>query len=112
VDRDIVHPADPNTPWEETLRALDELVRSGKILYVGASPIDGWQFAKTLHASDAHGRTRFIRMQNRDNRVYREEDREMLPLCADEGASRPGTRSPGAVWPAAGTRPPTVWPLT
>ncbi len=69
----------------DTLEALHDVVKRGKARYVGASSMYAWQFATMLHASDAHGRTRFVSMQNYVNLLYREEEREMLPLCAAKG---------------------------
>ncbi len=85
VDLYQIHRFDPHTPIEETLRALDDVVRAGKALYIGASSMFAYQFAKMLHASDANGLARFVTMQNHYNLVYREEEREMLPLCREEG---------------------------
>jgi aryl-alcohol dehydrogenase (NADP+) len=85
VDLYQIHRFDPNTPVEETLRALDDIVRSGKARYVGASSMSAWQFARMLYTADRHGWTRFVSMQNHYNLVYREEEREMLPLCRAEG---------------------------
>lgn len=85
VDLYQIHRFDPLTPVEETLGALDDVVRAGKARYIGASSMWAWQFAKMLHASDSHGYARFVSMQNHYNLLYREEEREMLPLCADEG---------------------------
>ena len=85
VDLYQIHRFDYHTPIEETLRALDDIVRAGKALYIGASCMYAWQFAKMLAASDAHGLARFVTMQNHYNLVYREEEREMLPLCREEG---------------------------
>jgi aryl-alcohol dehydrogenase (NADP+) len=85
VDLYQIHRFDPYTPIEETLCALHDLVRAGKVRYLGASSMSAWQFAKMLYTADLHGWTRFISMQNHYNLVYREEEREMLPLCADEG---------------------------
>src|SRR5213075_578727 len=70
---------------EETLQALDDIVRAGKALYIGASSMHAWQFARMLYKSDALGLARFATMQNHYNLVYREEEREMLPLCREEG---------------------------
>jgi aryl-alcohol dehydrogenase-like predicted oxidoreductase len=80
-----IHRLDPATPFEETLEALHDLVKSGKVLYVGASSMFAWQFAKMLNLAGARGWTRFVSMQNHYNLVYREEEREMIPLCIDEG---------------------------
>ena len=85
VDLYQIHRFDPHTPIEETMQALDDVVRSGKALYLGASSMYAYQFAKMLHTSDAHGLARFVTMQNHYNLVYREEEREMLPLCREEG---------------------------
>jgi aryl-alcohol dehydrogenase-like predicted oxidoreductase len=85
VDLYQIHRWDTETPIEETLRALDDIVRSGKARYIGASSTMAWQFAKALHLADRHGWTRFVSMQNHYNLVYREEEREMLPLCREEG---------------------------
>ena len=85
VDLYQIHRFDPATPIEETLEALDAVVRSGKALAIGASSMFAWQLAKMLNASDRHGWARFITMQNHYNLVYREEEREMNPLCHDEG---------------------------
>jgi 1-deoxyxylulose-5-phosphate synthase len=76
---------DRETPIEETLSALHDIVRSGKARYIGASSMAAWQFAKSLYLADRHGWTRFVSMQNHYNLVYREEEREMLPLCREEG---------------------------
>src|SRR5262249_57418206 len=78
------HRFDPETPIEETLEALDDVVRAGKARYLGASSMFAWQFATMLHAADARGWTRFVTMQNHYNLVYREEEREMMPLCRAE----------------------------
>ena len=85
VDLYQVHRWDDETPIEETLSALHDLVKSGKVRYIGASSMYAWQFAKALYLADLHGWTRFISMQNHLNLVYREEEREMLPLCLDQG---------------------------
>jgi aryl-alcohol dehydrogenase (NADP+) len=84
VDLYQIHRFDYETPIEETLDALDEVVKSGKALYIGASSMFAWQFAKMLAKSDALGLSRFVTMQNHYNLVYREEEREMIPLCLDE----------------------------
>ena len=80
-----IHRWDYDTPIEETLGALDDLVRSGKVRYLGASSMFAWQFAQALAVSERHGWARFDAMQNHLNLLYREEEREMLPLCADQG---------------------------
>ena len=85
VDLYQIHRFDFSTPIEETLCALHDIVRAGKARYIGASSMSAWQFAKMLYTSDRHGWTRFTSMQNHYNLVYREEEREMLPLCREEG---------------------------
>jgi aryl-alcohol dehydrogenase (NADP+) len=85
VDLYQIHRWDPSTPIEETLSTLHDIVRAGKARYIGASSMMGWQFAKALYLADRHGWTRFVSMQNHYNLVYREEEREMLPLCREEG---------------------------
>ena len=85
IDLYQIHRHDPDTPWEETLAALHDLVKSGKVRYIGASSMYAWQFAKSLYLADLRGWTRFISMQDHYNLVYREEEREMLPLCQAEG---------------------------
>jgi len=85
VDLYQIHRFDYNTPIEETLEALDDVVRAGKALYIGASSMFAWRLQKMLHASDTLGLSRFVTMQNHYNLVYREEEREMIPLCKDQG---------------------------
>ena len=85
VDLYQIHRFDYSTPVEETLAALNEVVRAGKALYIGASSMYAWQFQRMLHASDKGGLARFVTMQNHYNLVYREEEREMIPLCRAEG---------------------------
>lgn len=85
VDLYQIHRFDPETPLEETIEALDAVVRSGKARYVGASSMYAWQFAKYLSLQESAGAARFVSMQNFYNLVYREEEREMLPLCRDAG---------------------------
>jgi len=85
VDLYQIHRWDYETPIEETLEALDEVVKSGKVRYIGASSMFAWQFTKALCLADRHGWTRFISMQNHYNLLYREEEREMMPLCQSEG---------------------------
>jgi aryl-alcohol dehydrogenase-like predicted oxidoreductase len=85
VDLYQIHRWDRTTPIEETLEALHDVVKAGKARYIGASSMYAWQFAKALHTSERNGWTRFVTMQNHYNLIYREEEREMLPLCADEG---------------------------
>ena len=85
VDLYQIHRWDPHTPIEETLEALHDVVKAGKARYIGASSMFAWQFAKALHTSERRQLTRFVTMQNHLNLLYREEEREMLPLCRDEG---------------------------
>ncbi len=85
VDLYQIHRWDPNTPIEETMEALHDLVKTGKVRYIGASSMLAWQFAKAQHVAERNGWTRFVSMENRLNLLYREEEREMLPLCKDEG---------------------------
>jgi aryl-alcohol dehydrogenase (NADP+) len=85
VDLYQIHRFDYETPIEETLEALDDVVKMGKALYIGASSMYAWQFAKMLCKSSEMGLTRFVSMQNHYNLVYREEEREMIPLCREEG---------------------------
>lgn len=85
VDLYIIHRWDYNTPIEETMEALHDIVKAGKVRYIGASAMYAWQFQKALHVAEKHGWTRFVSVQNHYNLIYREEEREMLPLCAEEG---------------------------
>jgi 1-deoxyxylulose-5-phosphate synthase len=85
VDLYQIHRWDPRTPIEETMEALHEIVRAGKARYIGASSMFAWQFAKAQHVAERHGWTRFCSMQPHYNLIYREEEREMIPLCIDEG---------------------------
>jgi aryl-alcohol dehydrogenase-like predicted oxidoreductase len=85
VDLYQIHRFDHTTPVEETVEALNDVVRAGKARYVGASSMYAWEFAKMLHVAERHGWARFVSMQDHYNLLYREEEREMLPLCADEG---------------------------
>jgi aryl-alcohol dehydrogenase-like predicted oxidoreductase len=85
VDLYQIHRFDHDTPIEETLEALHDVVKAGKARYIGASSMYAWQFATMLHVAEANGWTRFVTMQNYLNLLYREEEREMLPLCAAEG---------------------------
>jgi 1-deoxyxylulose-5-phosphate synthase len=85
VDLYQIHRWDPHTPIEETMEALHDVVRAGKARYIGASSMYAWQFAKAQHVADRNGWTRFVSMQNHLNLVYREEEREMIPLCIDQG---------------------------
>jgi aryl-alcohol dehydrogenase-like predicted oxidoreductase len=84
VDLYQIHRWDYETPIEETMEALNDVVRSGKVRYIGASAMWAWQFHKALHVAEKHGWTRFISMQNHLNLIYREEEREMVPLCRDQ----------------------------
>jgi aryl-alcohol dehydrogenase-like predicted oxidoreductase len=85
VDLYQIHRLDPSTPIEETLEALHDVVKAGKARYVGASSMRAWEFAKALHLQESHGWARFVSMQDHYNLLAREEEREMLALCADEG---------------------------
>ncbi|MFF2521424.1 aldo/keto reductase [Streptomyces liangshanensis] len=87
VDVYMIHRLDNDTPPEETLEALHEVVKSGKARYLGASSMHAWQFAKLLHLQERHGWARFVVMEDHYNLLAREEEREMLPLCADEGVA-------------------------
>lgn len=84
VDLYIIHRWDYNTPIEETMEALHDVVKSGKARYIGASAMYAWQFQKALHVAEKNGWTRFVSMQNHLNLIYREEEREMMPLCREE----------------------------
>jgi aryl-alcohol dehydrogenase-like predicted oxidoreductase len=85
VDLYQIHRWDPETPIEETLEVLHDVVKAGKVRYLGASSMHAWQFTKALYLADLHGWTRFVSMQNHYNLIYREEEREMMPLCRAEG---------------------------
>ncbi|MGW4869888.1 aldo/keto reductase [Streptomyces chartreusis] len=85
VDLYQIHRFDPHTPVEETMEALHDLVKAGKVRYIGASSMYAWQFSKMQYTAERHGWTKFVSMQNYYNLLYREEEREMLPLCADQG---------------------------
>ncbi|MEV0702746.1 aldo/keto reductase [Saccharopolyspora sp. NPDC050389] len=85
VDLYQIHRWDHETPIEETMNALNDVVSAGKARYIGASSMFAWQFAKAQHVAETHGWTRFVSMQNHYNLVYREEEREMIPLCLDQG---------------------------
>ena len=85
VDLYLIHRWDYETPIEETLEALHDVVKSGKVRYIGASSMHAWQFVKALYLADLHGWTRFVCMQNQYNLIYREEEREMIPFCRSEG---------------------------
>ena len=84
VDLYIIHRWDYNTPIEETMSALDDIVKAGKARYIGASAMFAWQFQKALFTAEKHGWTKFVSMQNHYNLIYREEEREMMPLCIDQ----------------------------
>ena len=86
VDLYQIHRWDNKTPIEETMEALHDIVRAGKARYIGASSMFAWQFAKAQHTAERNGWTRFVSMQNHFNLIYREEEREMIPLCIDQGA--------------------------
>jgi aryl-alcohol dehydrogenase-like predicted oxidoreductase len=107
VDLYQIHRFDPSTPMEETLEALNDVVRAGKALYVGASSMWAWQLAKMLHLAGQHGWPRFVTMQNHYNLLYREEEREMIPFCRTEGIGlipwSPLARGRLARQPQAGT---------
>ncbi|MEU1303779.1 aldo/keto reductase [Streptomyces shenzhenensis] len=85
VDLYQIHRYDHDTPVEETMEALHDLVKAGKVRYIGASSMYAWEFSKAQYTAERHGWTRFVSMQNHYNLIYREEEREMLPLCADQG---------------------------
>ena len=85
VDLYQIHRWDPTVPIEETMEALHDVVRAGKARYLGASSMYAWQFAKAQHVAERHGWTPFVSMQNHYNLIYREEEREMIPLCRDQG---------------------------
>jgi aryl-alcohol dehydrogenase-like predicted oxidoreductase len=85
VDLYQIHRFDPNVPIEETMEALDDVVRAGKARYIGASSMWAWQFAQLQHAADLNGWTRFVSMQDQYSLIMREEEREMLPYCVDQG---------------------------
>jgi aryl-alcohol dehydrogenase-like predicted oxidoreductase len=87
VDLYQIHRWDYQTPIEETMEALHEVVRAGKARYIGASSMFAWQFAKAQNLAERHGGTRFASMQNHYNLIYREEEREMIPLCVDQGVA-------------------------
>ena len=97
VDLYQIHRWDETTPIEETMEALHDIVKAGKARYLGASSMAAWQFAKAQEVARANGWTPFISMQNQVNLLYREEEREMIPLCRDSGAS---ASSRGVRWRA------------
>ncbi|MDE0064165.1 MAG: aldo/keto reductase [Gammaproteobacteria bacterium] len=90
IDLLVIHAFDPETPMEETMEALHDLVRSGKVLYLGASTMFAWQFAQMNHVARLNGWTQFVNMQCQYNLLYREEEREMLPYCRDRGIAVTG----------------------
>lgn len=85
IDLYQIHRWDPETPIEETMEALNQCVQLGKVRYIGASSMPGWQFAKAQHVAEVNGWSRFVTMQNHYNLLYREEEREMIPQCVDMG---------------------------
>lgn len=87
IDLFQIHRFDHETPVEETMEALHDIVRAGKALYIGASSMEAWRFAKMQHVADANGWTKFVSMQPQVNLIYREEEREMIPLCIDQGVA-------------------------
>ena len=87
VDLYQIHRWDYDTPIEETMEALHDVVKAGKARYIGASSMFAWQFAKAQYTAEMHGWTRFVSMQNHYNLVYREEEREMIPFCTDQGVA-------------------------
>jgi len=87
VDLYQIHRWDPDTPIEETMEALHDVVRAGKARYLGASSMSAWQFSRAQATAERHGWTRFVSMQNHYNLLYREEEREMIPLCIDQGVA-------------------------
>jgi 1-deoxyxylulose-5-phosphate synthase len=112
VDLYQIHRWDPNTPIEETMEALNDIVKSGKARYIGTSSIRAWQYAKALRAAEAHDWTRFVSFMDQYNLLYREGEREVLPFCADEGlavlcwsplARGYLTRAPGGATPRSET---------
>ena len=110
VDLYQIHRWDYDTPIEETMEALHEVVKAGKALYIGASSMFAWQFAKAQHVAERNGWTRFVSMQNHYNLMYREEEREMLPLCADQGTpARSALRPPTPSWGTAKGNVPVWW---
>ncbi len=111
IDLYQIHRLDPQTPLEETLAALDLLVRQGKVRYLGASSMAAWKFAKALSLSERNGWARFVTMQNHYNLIYREEEREMIPLCQAEGIGLiPWSPLRADFWRARAGRPTTRRP--
>lgn len=103
IDLYQIHRFDPETPVEETMEALHDVVRAGKVRYIGASSMAAWRFSKMQYTADVHGWTRFVSMQNQYHLLHREEEREMFPLLADQGV--------GSIpwWPLAGGRLARPW---
>ncbi|MCX7845668.1 MAG: aldo/keto reductase [Dictyoglomaceae bacterium] len=85
IDLYIIHRWDYNTPIEETMEALHDVIKAGKVRYIGASAMFAWQFQRALYTAEKHGWTKFISMQNHYNLIYREDERELIPLCKEEG---------------------------
>ena len=85
IDLYQIHRYDPRTPIEETMEALHDVVKAGKVRYIGASSMYAWQFSKAQYTAEQHGWTKFVSMQNHYNLLNREEEREMMPLCVDQG---------------------------
>ncbi len=115
IDLYQIHRCDPGTPIEETMEALHDVVRAGKVRYLGASSMWAWQFARMNAIAERHGWTRFVSMQDHYNLLYREEEREMLPLCAADGHRRAAVEpaGPRAADPRPGTaRPPARRPTS
>ena len=113
VDLYQIHRWDYDTPIEVTLEALHDVVKAGKARYIGASSMFAWQFCKALYLADQHGWTRFATMQDHYNLLHREEEREMLPLCAEERLPCcRGVRWRADAWHAPGMKAPTVWKPT
>lgn len=113
VDLYQIHRYDHATPIEETMEALHDVVKAGKVRYIGASSMYAWEFSKAQYTAERNGWTKFVSMQNHYNLLYREEEREMLPLCATRAsACCPGARSPAAGSPATGAPSPSAAPRT
>lgn len=113
VDLYIIHRWDYNTPIEETMAALHDVVKAGKARYIGASAMYAWQFQKALHVADQNGWTRFVSMQNHYNLIYREEEHEMVPLCHEEKiALTPYSPLASGGWRARGPLAPRGWKPT
>ena len=109
IDLYQIHRFDPDARVEETMEALHDIVKAGKVRYLGASSMHAWQFAKLQHAADRHGWTRFVSMQNQDNLLRRPDERELLAMCADMGVGVvPTPRRARAAWLVAGASSPTA----